>query len=56
VLGKKEDATKLLLVCMNRGLSPAEVNLALDLKDIRKDPRYVSQVAKKQSSSGPATS
>ena len=56
VLGKKEDATKLLLVCINRGLSPAEVNLALDLKDIRKDPRYLSQVTKKQSASGSTTS
>jgi len=56
VLGKKEDATKLLLTCMDRGLSPAEVNLAVDLKDIRKDPRYLSQVTKKQSPSGPATS
>lgn len=56
VLGKKEDATKLLLACMDRGLSPTDVNLALDLKDIRKDPRYLSRLAKKQSPSGPATS
>jgi serine/threonine protein kinase/Tfp pilus assembly protein PilF len=56
VLGKKEEATKLLLTCMDRGLSTAEVDLALDLKDIRKDPRYLSLVAKKQSESGPATS
>jgi eukaryotic-like serine/threonine-protein kinase len=56
LLGKKEEATKLLLTCMDRGLSPVEVNFALDLKDIRKDPRYLSRVAKKQSPSGPATS
>jgi tetratricopeptide (TPR) repeat protein len=56
LLGKKEDATKLLLTCMDRGLSVVEVNFALDLKDIRKDPRYLAQVAKKKSPSGPATS
>jgi serine/threonine protein kinase/tetratricopeptide (TPR) repeat protein len=56
LLGKKEDATKLLLICMDRGLSVVEVNFALDLKDIRKDPRYLAQTAKKKSPSGPATS
>jgi tetratricopeptide (TPR) repeat protein len=56
LLGKKEEATKLLLACMDRGLAPVEVDLALDLKDIRKDPRYRSRIAKKQSSTGPATS
>jgi tetratricopeptide (TPR) repeat protein len=48
VLGKKEDALKLLLACMDKGLSPVQVDLALDLKDIRRDPRYVSRVAKLQ--------
>jgi serine/threonine protein kinase/Tfp pilus assembly protein PilF len=48
VLGKKEDALKLLLACMDKGLSPVQVDLALDLKEIRKDPRYVSRVAKLQ--------
>ncbi|HEY0795440.1 MAG TPA: protein kinase [Acidisarcina sp.] len=42
LLGKKEEATKLLLICMDRGLSPVEVDLAIDLKDIRNDPRYLS--------------
>jgi eukaryotic-like serine/threonine-protein kinase len=56
LLGKKEDATRLLLTCMDRGLSTVEVNFALDLKDIRKDPRYLARIAKKQSPSGPATS
>ncbi len=46
LLGRKEDALKLLLSCMDRGLSPVEVDLALDLKDIRKDPRYLSRLAK----------
>jgi eukaryotic-like serine/threonine-protein kinase len=56
LLGKKEDATKLLLACMDRGLSPVEVDFALDLKDIRKDPRYLSRVAKKLSTPRPAAS
>jgi tetratricopeptide (TPR) repeat protein len=46
LLGKKEDALKLLLSCMDRQLSPVEVDLALDLRDIRKDPRYLSRVSK----------
>ena len=49
LLGKKEDALKLLLSCMDRGLSPVEVDLALDLRDIRKDPRYLSRVSRLQS-------
>jgi tetratricopeptide (TPR) repeat protein len=56
LLGKKEDATKLLLTCMDRGLSTVEVDFALDLKDIRKDPRYLSRVAKKASTPGPTAS
>ena len=46
VLGKKEDALKLLLACMDKGLSPVQVDLAVDLKELRKDPRYLSRVAK----------
>jgi tetratricopeptide (TPR) repeat protein len=56
LLGRKEDATKLLLACMDRGLSTVEVDFALDLKDIRKDPRYLSRVAKKHATTGPAAS
>jgi Tfp pilus assembly protein PilF len=56
LLGKKEDATKLLLTCMDEGLSPVEVDFALDLKDIRKDPRYLSRVAKNPSTPRPAAS
>jgi tetratricopeptide (TPR) repeat protein len=48
VLGKKEDALNLLLACMDKGLSPVQVGLAVDLKDIRRDPRYLSRVAKLQ--------
>jgi serine/threonine protein kinase/Tfp pilus assembly protein PilF len=49
LLGKKDDALNLLLLCMDKGLSPVEVDLALDLKDLRKDPRYLSRIAKLQS-------
>jgi Tfp pilus assembly protein PilF len=56
LLGKKEDATKLLLSCMDRGLSTVDVDFALDLKEIRRDPRYLSRVAKKHSTTGPAAS
>ena len=38
VLGKKEDALKLLLACMDKGLSAVQVDLAVDLKEIRRDP------------------
>jgi tetratricopeptide (TPR) repeat protein len=46
LLGKKEQAMQLLLECMDRGLVPLEVDGALDLGDLRKDPRYLSRVQK----------
>lgn len=52
--GRKESALKLVLLCMDRGLSPIEVNLALDLKEIRKDPRYLSYVSKLQLPKNPS--
>jgi tetratricopeptide (TPR) repeat protein len=45
VLGKKDEAVRQVLDCMSKGLSQAEVELALDLKDVRNDPRYKRQVA-----------
>ena len=48
LLGKKEEALKLLLSCIDRGLSPVEAGLALDLKEIEKDPRYLSRVSRLQ--------
>lgn len=44
-LGRREDALQVVLQCLKRGLSPVEVQLALDLKDVRGDPRYVRQAA-----------
>lgn len=48
VLGKSHDALNLLIDCINRGLSPIEVQMALDLKDLQKDPRYIAYIATKQ--------
>jgi tetratricopeptide (TPR) repeat protein len=53
LLGKQEDALQLVLACLDRGLAPVEINLALDLKDVRLDPRYKQAVAKRQSQGSP---
>ena len=45
VLGSTQEALNLLLNCIDRGLSPVEVEMALDLKNIQKEPRYVAHVA-----------
>ncbi|HEY4010958.1 MAG TPA: protein kinase [Acidobacteriaceae bacterium] len=54
LLGRKEDALKMLLWCMDNGLAPVEVDLALDLKDLRKDPRYLARVSRVQNHAGVA--
>lgn len=46
VMGKKQEALNLLLWCMDKGLSPTDVDLAIDLKSLRSDPRYLSRVGK----------
>ena len=40
LLGKKDDALRLVLDCIAKGLPRAEIELALDLRDVRSDPRY----------------
>jgi eukaryotic-like serine/threonine-protein kinase len=45
LLGEKEAALQQLLECLASGLSHTEVDLALDLKELRRDPRYVARVA-----------
>jgi tetratricopeptide (TPR) repeat protein len=45
LLGEKEEALRQVLDCLANGLTHTEVELALDLKDIRADPRYQRQVA-----------
>ncbi|MGD0628937.1 MAG: tetratricopeptide repeat protein, partial [Terracidiphilus sp.] len=44
VQGKKEDSLKLLLWCVDNGLSPQDVDLAIDLRDIQRDPRYQARL------------
>lgn len=45
LLGRKDDALTIVLSCLDKGLSPLEVDLALDLAELRKDRRYISRVA-----------
>jgi len=40
LLGRGKEALSIVISCIDKGLSPAEVDLALDLKDIRSDPAY----------------
>ena len=47
LLGRREEALRLVLDCMDNGLSPVDVDLAVDLKEIRADPRYKNYVARK---------
>jgi hypothetical protein len=44
VLGKKKEALDLLIWCIDHGVSSAEVDLALDLKDLSKDPTYLQHL------------
>jgi tetratricopeptide (TPR) repeat protein len=45
LLGRKEEALNLVLDCLRKGISTVEVELALDLKEVRADSRYRSYVA-----------
>lgn len=47
LLGRKEEAVKLVLDCLHKGISTVEVELALDLKEVRADSRYRAYVADK---------
>ena len=47
VLGRKEEALQQVLKCIDQGLSPIDVELALDLKEVRSDPRYRQHIAGK---------
>lgn len=44
VLGRRKEALDLLLWCMDKGLSPTEVDLAVDLKDLRSMEPYRSKL------------
>jgi tetratricopeptide (TPR) repeat protein len=45
VLGRHEEALRITLQCLDRGLSTVEVDFALDLKTVRADPHYRARVA-----------
>lgn len=45
LVGKKEEALRQVLDCLSKGLALAETELAVDLKEVRNDPRYKRQVA-----------
>ncbi len=44
VMGRREDALRLVLNCLDRGIAPANIELAVDLKDVRSDPRYRARI------------
>jgi len=44
VLGRRKEALDLMLWCMDKGLTPAEVDLAVDLKDLRGTEAYRSKL------------
>jgi serine/threonine protein kinase/Tfp pilus assembly protein PilF len=54
VLGKKAEALKLLDWCMNHKLTPTDVDLALDLKDLRATPEY-KQILRRLKDNGKAS-
>jgi tetratricopeptide (TPR) repeat protein len=45
LLGEKDEALQQVLDCLTNGLSHTEVDLALDLKEVRNDARYKRAVA-----------
>jgi tetratricopeptide (TPR) repeat protein len=47
LLGEKDEALRLVLSCLDQGLSTVEVELALDLKPLTLDPRYRQHLAKR---------
>jgi tetratricopeptide (TPR) repeat protein len=55
VLGRKAEATSVLAECVRRGLSRLEIELALDLKDIREDPAWLRSTEAKGAAGGSAS-
>lgn len=47
VLGRQQEALTLVVQLLQRGLSPAEAELAVDLERVRADPRYKRLVERK---------
>ena len=50
VLGRKAEALKTLLWCMDKGLSTADINLAVDLKDLRSTRAYRERLKNRRES------
>jgi len=48
VMGRKTEALEMLLWCVDKGLSPAEVDLAVDLKDLRSTAEYRSKLKNRE--------
>ena len=48
VMRRKTEALEMLLWCMDKGLSPAEVDLAVDLKDLRSTAKYRSKLKNRE--------
>ena len=44
LLERREESLELLLWCIDKGISPLEVNYALDLSDLRSDARYLQHM------------
>jgi serine/threonine protein kinase/Tfp pilus assembly protein PilF len=55
VLGRNQEALPLLLECVKQGITPVDVDFALDLKDLKRDPRYLAVVAKTPGKQSAAT-
>lgn len=55
VLGKKKEALDLLIWCIDHGISSAEVDLALDLKDLSKDPTVLQHLKNRTHGSKPSS-
>ena len=45
LMNRKDEALTILLNCIDKGLSLVDVDLALDLASLRKDPRYIAHIA-----------
>jgi hypothetical protein len=55
VLGRNQEALPLLLECVKQGITPVDVDLALDLKDLKRDPKYLAVVPKTPGKQSAAT-
>jgi eukaryotic-like serine/threonine-protein kinase len=52
LLGRKNEAIDLIVACLMKGLSQTDVDLAVDLAELRKDPRYLRAMGAHKAGSG----